>query len=129
MADTITVVRAGAQIEGGDNDYVNIRNATWNESGLVTATSDPVDLGGPRLIEGALVVSALTGTLPELDVVIETSPNGSTGWVAAKAYTQATGATSETPLPFPVHQWIRIERTYGGTVTASSASWVGKFVA
>lgn len=128
MADTIRVDRDGGRIEGGDNDYVNLHIAVWTESVLATATSTAVDLGGPRLIEGALDVMELDGTLPTLDVVIESSPNGSTGWVTAKAYTQATGATAETPLPFPVHQWIRVKRTYGGTVTASAASWVGKFV-
>jgi hypothetical protein len=127
MADSITVSREGGQITGGDNDWRTLYVAAWNETLIVDGISDSLDLGGPTLMEGALTVTALTGSSPTLDLIVQTSVDDTT-WVTAKAYTQATGATAETPLPYPVHRYIRINRNYGGTVATSSVSFSGTFI-
>jgi hypothetical protein len=119
MSATITVRREGGQITGGDND--------WRTNYVADAITDSLDLGGPSLMAGALTVTTLTGSSPTLDLIVQTSVDDTT-WVTAKAYTQATGATAETPLPYPVHRYVRINRNYGGTISAAAVSFAGTFI-
>jgi hypothetical protein len=128
MAISISTERIGGLIEGGDNDHRTLHVINVTADDIATVTSEPLGLGGLTLLAGLFTVTTLTGTSPTLNFVVETSPDGVTGWVTAKAYTQATGATAETPLPFPVHHYVRFKFTFGGTVTASSVSFVGKFI-
>ena len=69
-----------------------------------------------------LICTAMTGTLPELDVVIEHSVNGVDTWETLVAMTTLTAAGSEAKaVSGAVRQYLRASWTLGGTDPA--ATW------
>jgi hypothetical protein len=79
------------------------------------------DKGTARLL---LAVTAASGTTPTLDVVIQTSHDGTT-WRTAHTFTQAT-ATGTQRASFPVDRFVRATWTVGGTTPSFTFAVTGE---
>lgn len=62
-------------------------------------------------------VTAVGGTTPTLDVTVEQSANGSTGWatVPGSALAQITAAGNRIGFVAPTQPYVRVVATIGGT--------------
>lgn len=80
-----------------------------------TAGYDTGSLNGLRGLY--LNVTAATGTLPTLDVTVETSNDNSAWSVVGTAFTQATGATTQRKSFSGLDRYVRITWVIGGTAT------------
>jgi|ERR1041384_1089609 hypothetical protein len=89
---------------------LNAAASTVN-SGAVAAPAE----GGPMIV-GAHITTA-GGTTPTLDVTVEQSANGSTGWatVTGSALAQITAAGNRVGFVAPTQPYVRIVATIGGT--------------
>jgi hypothetical protein len=112
----------------------NITDVTLFASAARTATANGTavalgDLGTLRLF---LDVTAASGTTPTLDVTVETSYDGSTGWRAisasGSAFTQATGVTSQRRSFVGCDRYVRAVATIGGTSPSFTFSLSGEAV-
>lgn len=79
-----------------------------------TAQSAPVQAHGEDIFL-ELDVTAASGTAPTLDVVIETSADGSTGWTSVGSFAQATAVGSERKAFTGLNNYVRANYTIGGT--------------
>lgn len=81
------------------------------DSGPIAAPSET----GPIIV--AAHVSAASGTTPTLDVTLEQSANGTSGWatVAGSALTQLTAAGNRIGFAAPTQPYVRVKATIGGT--------------
>lgn len=95
-----------------------------------TGNSGAIEVGNRLALRGALLtVTAASGTTPTLDLTVETSHDGSTGWAAVgTAYTQATGATTQRKSFSPLDRFIRFVWTIGGTTPSFTFSIAGELV-
>lgn len=100
-----------------------------------TANGSAVDILNYEGQAAAILQSAAgTGTTPTLDVKLQDSADGSTGWadVTGAAFTQVTNATASAQvLKFnasAVRRYIRAVATIGGTTPsfACAVSFIGK---
>lgn len=73
-----------------------------------------------------LVVTAASGTTPTLDVVVQTSKDGSGSglgaWRTVATFTQATAATSQRVSSTSLDRFVRAAATIGGTTPSFSYS-------
>lgn len=102
---------AGFQFARGDV-VLDLAAATATvNSGAVSAPQE----GGPLLF--AAHVTAITGTTPTLDVTVEQSANGSSGWaaIAGSALTQITAVGHRVGFVSPTQPYVRVVATIGGT--------------
>lgn len=53
-----------------------------------TGTSSAVDVGSAHTVRGLLDVTAISGTGATMDLTLQTSHDGATGWVAVAAFPQ-----------------------------------------
>lgn len=84
------------------------------------------DKGAVRLL---LDVTAVTGTNPTLDVTIETSYDGSTGWTSLGTFTQNTAVSSQRKNFSGADRFVRASWVIGGTATPTfTFSIVGEAV-
>lgn len=75
-----------------------------------------VDLGSrDRLLRQTLAVSAASGSSPTLDVRLEASADGATGWRSFATFTRATAATVEKISAVSPERYVRVAWTIGGT--------------
>ena len=102
------------------------RTATVNGSAV-----DILDYDG--FAAGILQSAAGTGTTPTLDVKLQDSADGSTGWadIAGAAFAQVTNAASRQIVKFnasAARRYIRAVATIGGTTPsfACAACLIGK---
>ena len=98
-------------------------------SGTVTASGSGsvVDLGpGPNLgMAFYLDVTAVSGTTPTLDVVVQDSPDGSV-WYDLVTFARKTGVSKEVQrLASPFARRLRVSYTVGGTSPSFTFSVVG----
>lgn len=102
---------AGLQMARGDVVLTLAATAATVDSGPISAPAD----GGPIIV--AAHVTAVSGTTPTLDVTLEQSANGSTGWatVAGSALTQMTAAGNRIGFAVPSQPYVRVKATIGGT--------------
>lgn len=98
--------------------YARTRDVTLQASVTKTATftSDAVEVGDASTLRAALAVSAHAGTTPTLDVKIQTSNDGSTGWTDAGSFAQVTTTDSTTrKVVTGLDRFVRVVATIGGT--------------
>lgn len=105
--DTITLKASGAQ--------------TVSTVGATTAANEHA---AARL---TLAVTASSGTTPTLDVVVETSADGTT-WRSLGAFAQKTGVASERKSFAGCDSFIRYNATVGGTTPSFTYSVIGSAV-
>lgn len=75
----------------------------------------PYALGEFAPLKVFLSVGAASGTSPTLDVTIQQSPDGSTGWTTVGSFTQMTGTGSQEIRVTPTQPYIRVAYTIAGT--------------
>ncbi len=98
---------------------------TLTAQGAGSVSSGPVDQsGGAGIVMALVACTAATGTTPTLNVAIEQSANGSTGWAAVTggAAAQLTGAGSAVAVAIPTQPYVRVTATVGGTTPAVTAN-------
>lgn len=110
------------QIDPSDSAMLERRALSLASSAIAaTGATDSFYVGDCGVLRATLTCTAVSGTSPTLDTVVQTSPDGST-WYSAGAFTQVTGAGAERKC-FAVDRWVRFSHTIGGsstpTVTAS----------
>lgn len=105
---------AGFQFARGDVVMDLVAASASANSGAISSPQE----GGPVLF--AAHVTAATGTTPTLDVSLEQSANGSSGWAAVpgSALTQITAAGHRVGFAAPTQSYVRVVATIGGTTPA-----------
>lgn len=93
------------------------RTATGNQ----TITNWPANFDE---VTGYLIVTAVTGASPTLDVVYQTSPDEGTTWFTHTSFTQATAATTERKVITQAGNYGRILYTIGGTTPDFTFSFI-----
>lgn len=123
MADKIYPVQLSGAQPQDVHEYRRFFTGTWTETGLATASSDWCDLGAPCTLAIELVVAALEGTSPTLDAIVETTHDPAVDSTGRTAITLAQFTAAGTKRgEAAVNRWVRIKRTYGGTVTTATAT-------
>ena len=97
-----------------DTVGVTLANGTVAATGAQTG----IELGDRAAIRLDLVISAVAGTDPTLDVAVQTSPDNAT-WTAVASFTQATGTGSSHKVFGPLDRFVRVSETVGGTGSPS----------
>lgn len=88
--------------------------------GLGSGTGSAVDLGETRsCVRLALVVTAVSGTTPTLDVTVETAPSETGPWRDGVALAQMTAAGKSERTIAGLDRWVRASWAVGGTDTPS----------
>lgn len=108
----------------------NITDVTLAASAARTATGNGSavalgDLGTVRLL---LDVTAASGTTPTLDVTVETSYDGSTGWTSLGTFAQKTAAGTQRKSFSGCDRYVRATWTIGGTTPSFTFSIAGEAV-
>lgn len=105
---------AGFSLARGDVVLDLAAQATTVNSGSVSAPQE----GGPMLV--CAHVTAATGTTPTLDITVEQSANGTSGWAAitGAALAQVTAAGNRVGFVYPTQPYVRVVATIGGTTPA-----------
>lgn len=105
---------AGLQMARGDVVFNFVAQAATATSAPFAAPSEI----GPLLVTAHL--SAVTGTTPTLDITVEQSANGTSGWAAitGAALTQVTAAGNRVGFANPTLPYVRLVATIGGTTPA-----------
>lgn len=126
MAD-ITRTR-DPQIDPADGAMVERRKIQVASAIIAaTGTGDSFYVGDCGTLRLTLTCTAVSGTSPTLDTVIQTSKDGTT-WYTAGTFTQITAAASERKC-VAVDRWVRLSHTIGGTDTPKvTASFDGEAV-
>jgi hypothetical protein len=109
---------AGLQFAQGDIAL------TLTAQGAATVKSGGVGASGSAACVLVLVhCTAITGTTPTLDVSLEESTNGETGWtaVAASSTPQVTAAGNFVAFAVPAKNFVRVSATVGGTTPSVTA--------
>lgn len=89
-----------------------------------TASGVAVEVGDKGTARVLLDVTARSGTTPTLDVVIQTSHDG-TAWRTAHTFTQATAAGQQR-ASFTIDRFVRATWTVGGTTPSFTFSIKGE---
>lgn len=106
------------------------RAVTLAASAARTATGsgtaqEIADRGAVRLL---LDVTAASGTTPTLDVTVETSYDGSTGWTSLGTFTQNTAVSSQRKNFSGADRFVRASWVIAGTTPSFTFSIVGEAV-
>jgi len=104
---TIELHASSAETVTGSGTGVDV---TKNDAG----TSGTYTRGAARL---RLDVSAVSGTNPTLDVVVQTGPSSTGPWKQVGAFTRATATTWEELPVAGLLDWVRVSWTIAGTDT------------
>lgn len=89
-----------------------------------TVTSGPVSTAGDAAAVLVMVhCTAIAGTTPTLNVSLEESDNGSSGWTAVtgSGTPQVTAAGNAVAFAAPAKNFVRVTATVGGTTPAVTA--------
>lgn len=100
-------------------DAANTHTASFDSAAL--------ELGDRGTVRLTLAVKAASGTLPTLDVALQTSPDGTT-WSTVASFTQATGVTSQYQVVGGIDRFVRAHCTIGGTNPSFTFSLDGEAV-
>ncbi len=116
VADRVTASLTFTLSGGASKDG---RNLVAHEAISTNTTGSAVDNSAGTANGGVahLHVTAVSGTSPTCDTVVEHSTNNST-WSTLVTFTQATGATSQrvtVAAGTTVHRYVRAKSTLGGT--------------
>lgn len=103
-------------IDPADNAMLERRKVAIALAAIAaTGTTDEFYVGDCGVLRCTLTCTAVSGTSPTLDTVVQTSADGST-WYSAGSFTQVTGAGAERKT-FAVDRWVRFSHTIGGSST------------
>ena len=91
-----------------------------------TTVSDTYEAGDMDTFAMTLTVSAASGTSPTLDVILETSPDGVTGWQRFGTFAQMTATGSIHDVFGPCDRYVRSTATIGGTNPSFTFSLLGE---
>ena len=101
-----------------------MKNGQWANTKALTAAplavrtsngnGDAIEVGQYGGLRLTLKVEASAGTNPTLDVVVESSEDGSTNWQPCITYGPKTTTGSERQV-FVADRWVRVRWTIGGT--------------
>ncbi len=97
---------------------------TLTAQGAGTVTSGPITSAGKAGHVLLMVhVSAITGTTPTLNVSLEQSADGASGWtaLAGSAAAQLTAVGNAVAYAYPTANYVRVTATVGGTTPAVTA--------
>ena len=115
MASDPALTTRAAALPNGHGRTIPV--ATLIDAAAVAATTTYANLDMGACF-GAMTMtvtaSAVTGTSPTADVIVEHSHDGST-WATLGSFTQLTAAGTETKTFGPVRRYIRGKATLGGT--------------
>lgn len=104
--------RDGIYVDSDDNLTIDAATRTATGQGAAVEVEK-----GSGCFE--LVVSAASGTSPTLDVVVQTSKDGTGSglgaWRTVATFTQATAATSQRVSSTALDRFVRASATVGGT--------------
>lgn len=100
--------------------YIDERAVTLSASAAHTATfqSTGVRLGDRGVVRLTLATTAKAGTLPTLDVAVETSADNAT-WRSLGSFAQQTDVASERKSFAGCDEYVRINATIGGSAGQS----------
>lgn len=93
-----------------------------------TGTGDTAEMGETSTMRLKLDVTAASGTLPTLDVIVETSPDGAANWQTVATFAQKTAVSSELNVFPGCDRFVRAKWTIGGTGPSFTFSVVGEAV-
>ena len=93
-----------------------------------TGSGSAVALGDLGTIRLLLDVTAASGTTPTLDVTIETSYDGSTGWVSLGTFSQKTAVSTQRKSFSGCDRYVRASWVVGGTTPSFTFSITGEAV-
>lgn len=86
-----------------------------------TGTGTAFNTDGAEELEATLDISAASGTTPTLDVILETTVNGS-DWYTAGSFAQKTGIDNDAKAFDSLGQQCRWKWTIGGTTPSFTFS-------
>lgn len=75
-----------------------------------------------------LTVTAASGTTPSLTVTVETSKDGSTGWVSAGAFGAVTGAGTSRKTAGGLDRFVRVSWAITGTTPSFTFTVTGELI-
>lgn len=110
-----------------DGYWVDSKDVTLAASAARTTDSQgsAVALAARRTLSALLTVSAVAGDSPTLDVILETSYDGSTDWRTLLTFAQKTGAGSERKSVGGADRFVRAKWDVGGTAAAAATDTTG----
>ena len=91
-----------------------------------TGVSDTIELGDLGTLRLTLAVTAVSGTNPTLDAIVQTSPDGATGWRSVFLYGQKTTTGSDPQSFSNLDRFVRCSFTIGGTLPSLTFSLLGE---
>lgn len=112
-----------------DGRYVHTEAASL-ASAVRTATGQgsALEVGDFHTVRALLDVTAASGTAPTLDVKLQTSHDGSTGWRDVAAFAQKTAVGTERKAFSGLDKFVRWSWTIGGTGPSFTFSVDGEMV-
>jgi hypothetical protein len=124
----ITKVLKGYQEQGGL--FAGAFDAPLVPSAARTAsgTGETLEVGDEHTLRLTLDVTAASGTLPTLDVIVETSADGATGWRSVYAFGQKTTTGSDRQSFSNLDRFVRCSWVIGGTTPSFTWSLTGELV-
>jgi hypothetical protein len=110
--------------------FADIDDVELAASAARTATGQgaAVALGDRGTLRLLLDVTAASGTGPTLDVTVETSFDGATGWRSLGTFAQKTAVASERKSFPGCDRYVRATWTVGGTTPSFTFSVAGEAV-
>ncbi len=105
-------------------------DVTLASASVVTATgtTTAVEIGDKGTLRLLLTTASVTGTSPTLDVAVQTSYDGSTGWTTVASFAQKTTATTERKQFTGIDRFVRLSYTVGGTTPSFTVTVAGEAV-
>ena len=91
-----------------------------------TANGEALELQNRGTAALTLDVTAVSGSSPTIDVTIQTSEDGVTGWTSVGAFAQASAVGSQRKVFTGLDAFVRAVVTLGGTTPSFTASVKGK---
>lgn len=98
---------------------------TFAAQGVGTVTSGALGNSGEAgIVLAAVTVTALTGTTPTVNMILEESANGSSGWTTVPGGTaaQLTAAGTAMVMAVATKNYVRASVTVGGTTPSATGS-------
>lgn len=94
----------------------------------VTGQSAVTEVGGQHTVRALLDVTAASGTAPTLNVTLQTSNDGSTGWRTVKAFAEKSAVSSERISASDLDRFVRWNWAIAGTGPSFTFSLTAELV-
>lgn len=124
----ITLALLSPAYQRQDGKFASVFNAPLLPSVARTATvvSDTLEMGDLDTLRLLLDVTAASGTLPTLDVIVETSHDGATNWQRLGTFAQKTAVSNERQVFPGADRFVRATATITGTLPSITFSLMGE---